>query len=298
MTSERIEELIGLLPERSPYVTRIPRIQHKAMGVPEEVDVRSYAMNDASFGWKFINSFLDLGRPVPADVYESVLLRPYCYVRYESYDRDARMAFEIENIANRTKRALLRCMLLVSEMPYRTIAESLQLTVETVKIYENLFWNIRDRLPDPAYLTQLIFPDTRKVELMPNYLIEEDPQNLVLRITIQHGLKVMEELLGIRNPISEFDSQSQAKSYEAQIMSAGNFVAKIGFLHQQAAYAISSARHVLQSIKLGGEDQVDDDARRGLEGMSMGRSLTETFMEIAGPDIKRQLMMQNQAAAA
>ena len=40
---------------------------------------------------------------------------------------------------------------------------------------------------------------------------------------------------------------------------------------------------------------LDEDARRGLEGMSMGRSLTETFLEITRPDVARQLALQNGA---
>jgi len=42
---------------------------------------------------------------------------------------------------------------------------------------------------------------------------------------------------------------------------------------------------------------LDDDTIRGLEGMSMGRSLTESFLEIAGLDIKRQLGLQNQPSS-
>jgi len=295
MTADRIEELISLLPRNAPYVNNIPRALNKGMGVPEEVDIYAYAMNDPAFGWMFVNSFLDLGFPVPALVYESTLLRPYCYVRYGNYDRNARVALEMQHLHNRSKRALLKCMLLVDDMSYEQIAKTLFLPVDSVHIYEALFWNVRDRMEDKAYLNHVVYPDTRKIELQSTYITDEDPQSIVLRITLQHGMKVVEEFMGIRNPIQEFDSQNEAKSYESRVLSAGNFMAKVGFLHQHQAYAVSSARHVLQSIKMGGDEHVDDDARRGLEGMSLGRSLTDTFMEITRSDVERQLKLQYQS---
>src|SRR5437899_33075 len=42
---------------------------------------------------------------------------------------------------------------------------------------------------------------------------------------------------------------------------------------------------------------LDDDDVRGLGGMSMGRSLMETFLEITRPDVERQLALQNEAAS-
>jgi hypothetical protein len=42
---------------------------------------------------------------------------------------------------------------------------------------------------------------------------------------------------------------------------------------------------------------MDDDDRRGLGGMSLGRSLRETFMEIVLPDLERQLALQNSACS-
>ena len=301
MTADQIEDLIGLIPAHAPYISRMPRFKEQKkddtpdedINIPDEVGIRAKAMNDASFGWMFVKSFLDLGRPIPPMVLDPLLIRPYCYLRYRHYDRNARAALELEFNANRTKRALLQCMLLVQDLAYDAIASALKLHVDTVMMYEALYWNIRDRFDDKAYIAQLIFPDTRKVEFLPTYFMDENPLYIVLRAAFHHGLQVVEEFLGIRNPIVEFNSQEEAKAYEARVLSAGNYMAKIGYLHQNQAYAISSARHVLQSIKIGGEDKLDDDARRGLEGMSMGRSMTETYLEIVRPDLEYELMLQN-----
>src|SRR5947199_2656820 len=117
MTLERIEELFGLLPPDAPYLARIPR-PLSVQGFPPEIDVRAHVLNDPSFGWRFIESFLELDRPLPALVYEWQLLRPYCYLRYGKWDPDARAAIELERAANWQQCLWLRCMLLRSEYEY------------------------------------------------------------------------------------------------------------------------------------------------------------------------------------
>ena len=63
MTIERIEELLGLLPSKAPYLARIPR-SLSVQGFPREIDIRGHVLNDPSFGWNFIQSsnFELLGR--------------------------------------------------------------------------------------------------------------------------------------------------------------------------------------------------------------------------------------------
>jgi|SRR5436190_630774 len=138
MTIERIEELLGLLPADAPYLVRIPR-SPSVQGFPPEIAINAHAFNDPSFDWGFVKSFLDLGRPLPALVYESQLLRPFCYLRYAASDRDARAALELEHTANRQRRILLDCMLLRTEYAYEAIAEKLTLSEEAIRIYETLF---------------------------------------------------------------------------------------------------------------------------------------------------------------
>ena len=73
------------------------------------------------------------------------------------------------------------------------------LSEDTIRVYETLFWNVRDR--DRIYVTSLVYPDTRLVEFVPGYPLEEDPRNLVLRAAFDYGIQEAEELLGLKNPV-------------------------------------------------------------------------------------------------
>src|SRR6266404_6124878 len=198
MTIERIEELLGLLPSEAPYLARIPR-SLSVQGFPREIDIRGHVLNDPSFGWNFIQSFLDLGRPLPAQVYEWQLLRPYCYLRYATYDPDARAAIELQHPANWQRRVLLWAMLIRAEYEYGAVANKLHLSEAAVRMHEALFWNVRDR--DRIYLCSLVYPETRLVEFVPGYVLNEDPMNLALRAALDHGIVSVEELLGLKNPV-------------------------------------------------------------------------------------------------
>jgi hypothetical protein len=68
---------------------------------------------------------------LPAQVYESELVRPYCHLRYFNDDREAREAIELEQRPNYQRRLLLRCMLLRAEYDDGAIAKKLSLSEDT-----------------------------------------------------------------------------------------------------------------------------------------------------------------------
>jgi len=294
MTIERIEQLLGLLPPEAPYLARIPR-PLSLEGIPPEVDICAHVLNDPGFGWMFVKSFLDLGRQLPAQVYESELVRPYCQLRYLNDDREAREAIELEQRANYQRRLLLRCMLLRAEYDYGAIAKKLSLSEDTIGIYQTLFWNVRDR--DRIYVTSLVYPDTRLIEFVPGYPLEEHATNLVLRAAFDHGIAKAEELLGLRNPVQEKNGAQHARELAGRILRAGNFAAQIGLIHQDLP-ALTNARLLLRKVgggqwKEGNSVALDDDDVRGLGGMSRERSLQELFLDIMRPELERQLALQN-----
>jgi hypothetical protein len=292
MSPNRIEELVAMIPRRAPYLSRVSLHTHRQYGTPVEVDIYATAKNDPTFGWMFVRSFIDTGEPMPSKVVESNLVRTYCYLRYRAPDHHVRRALELEHNSNWQRQVLLKCMLLMEDQTCDQIAKFLHLTPEAVTVYEVLFWNAKDLLKDKVYINTLVYPNSRQVELGHRYAREESPSNLALRASQQHGISAALEWLGIENPTQEFGGEVQAKSFEARILSTGNFLAKMGFLHQKDLAAIASARSVLNSIKMGGEKQKDDDSRRGLAGMSLSMSVNESFMRIMTPDLESRLAVQ------
>ena len=74
------------------------RIEILTQLIPAEVDIIARATNDPGFGWMFVKSCLDLRKPLPHQVSEPQLVRPYLYVRDQNGDRDAREALIIEQV--------------------------------------------------------------------------------------------------------------------------------------------------------------------------------------------------------
>jgi hypothetical protein len=171
-----MEELLWLIPAEAAYLARIPR-PLSVRGFPPETDIYAYVCNDLKFGWKFIQSFLELDRPLPAQVYECQLVRPHCYLRYRNADREARSAIEPERAANWQQCLLLRCKLFRAEYDYGAIATRPGLLEDTIRVYETLFWNVRDR--GRIYVTSLVYPDTRLVDFVAGYPLKEDPRQLI-----------------------------------------------------------------------------------------------------------------------
>src|SRR6266487_866942 len=100
MTIERIEELVGLLPAEAAYLARIPR-PLSVRGFPPETDIYAHVCNDPRFGWRFIQSFLELDRPLPAQVYQWQLVRPHCYLRSNSRFRSRRCSPRLSSRSRR-----------------------------------------------------------------------------------------------------------------------------------------------------------------------------------------------------
>lgn len=99
------------------------------------------------------------------------------------------------------------------------------------------------------------------------------------------------------NPVVDVNGVEHGKALAARILSAANFVAKIGGIHQDLP-ALANARQVLTMLGGGQRKEktasgLDDDAVRGLEGMGRQCSIREIFMDVVRADLERQLALQN-----
>ena len=220
-------------------------------------------------------------------MYESQLIRPYCYQRYHNHDRDARGAFELHRDRQSRRAILLECMLVRGEYDYPSIAKKLRITEATVQIYGTLFWNVRDRLEDRIYINMLVYPESRQVELVPGYAQKEHPRNLALRITVASGLDAAEEYLGVGSEGSEGSEATEPKRVEqaaalaARILSTGNFLAKMGFLHQKLP-ALTAALRVLRLQRSGGAQPMASRANATVAPISISQAVGMTLDGIMG----------------
>lgn len=277
------------MPERNPYALR-------RGGDPvannREVSLYAQATNDPMFGWTFVKSFLDARRPLPAFVTDSALLRTYCFHRYSNRDPDVRRAFQLRTTAEKQKRTMLQCMLLVGKLDTEHIAGELHLDPDVVDIFETLFWNVRDRKQDTLYINSLIYPETTQVLWVDKYHLNEDYLNMALRAAVTNGLDTVKVFLGMQTQTDEFNADGHAKAFEAQVVSTAKHSARMGLLHQQNVPSISSGRSMVQSSKLGGDVAKDDDSRAGLGSFGMQAAVLEHYRRISEHDVQFRLRLQ------
>lgn len=292
MNAKRIEQLIGLMPAQNQYVSRAGGDALGRGQTPAEVTLYAHAMSDPMFGWTFVKSFVDAGKHLPIEVSESVLLRTYCYFKYSNRDPDVRQAFQLRTHAEKMKRTMLHCMLLIDKFSMEHIAGELQMDLDVVEIYENLFWNVKDRLSDKIYINSIVYPESTQILWANQYHLNEDYLNIAVRAAMNHGMETVKAFLGLVSQMSEFDAEGHAKAFEAQVVSTAAHSARIGLLHQKDVPSISSGRSMVQSSKLGGMAAKDDDGRLGLGSFGMRAAVLEHYRRIAEPDVQYRLRLQ------
>jgi len=182
---------------------------------------------------------------------------PYCYQRYKNGDVDARAAFELHRDRESIRCILLHCLLLRGEYDYAEIAKKVGSSEVSIGVYGTLFWNVRDRLEDSIYINTLVYPESRQVQLVPGYALYEHPMNLALRATMDHGIEAAEEFLGLKFPAVKPTILSEAEDFAAMVLSTGNFLAKMNFLHQDLP-GLAEARSCLRSRKASGRQPKAD----------------------------------------
>lgn len=288
--------LAGLLPERTNYIQRLGRTAGNH-GVTDTVMAYAHAMSDPMFGWQFVKTFLDAGMNMPAIVTESELLRAYCFHRYNNADRDVRLAFQLRTQNEKTRRIMLHCMLLIEKYSISNMAAELILPEDAIRIYEALFWNVRDRFQDKVYINSLVFPDTTQVLWVEDYHKNEDPLNLAIRAAVQYkSLDTVKAFLGMTNQTNDYEAEAHAKTFEAQVLSTAVHSARLGLLHQKDVPSILGGRSMVQSSKLGGAVSKDDDTQLGLGSFGMKASVMDHFRKISQPEIEYRLRLQQMAA--
>jgi hypothetical protein len=152
MTAKRIRQIVRLIGELSPYWGMVLSPSYH----PLPIAVRYFiALADPAFGWHLASSYASQRLPLPAGLSERAILRAYRFLR-DPYQRDVRvfLAHDLTRPARQRERNLLRAFLLCNTT-FELIAQDCGVEVEVVELFENLFWNCRDRLNERVYLARM-----------------------------------------------------------------------------------------------------------------------------------------------
>jgi hypothetical protein len=222
--------------------------------------------SNPSVGWHSAAAYA-AGRksiPVPLSGKNHWVFKAYLYcLNPKAYgNRYILEAMMLAHAEMKGVRDVVESLLLTRDMgTAEIIASKTGIPRKTIEAYESLFFSISDRKKDSMYLRNLVYPDSRLVEMFDGYSSSEDIGMLLKRFGYNHSGA---ELLFLSGFLSDFEAvtstQAAAGKLENVLMQQGFLLTKLGFGNQtHNAQAIYHARSVIAATKQGGQENNADE---------------------------------------
>lgn len=262
MTKTRIRDLASLIPPDDAYFANALAVSPAMRDLTHrDIVIRDdRALLDPSFGWHLIKALTNSKLKLPPWVDEDFLRRAYVFESSESNSRDYAL---IESIAlllpkNYYRRAIFEAAL-ITDASFELIGERLGYDTETVRAFEQLFFNVRERRHEHVYIGAITFETGVLTELMPNYLEREHPGVILLRTAVRHGLEAALSLAGLHpGKTLTQDIYDAAARFENRIMANANQHMDWG-LANQPSRSISGAKGIMVAAKAGGQQSKTEE---------------------------------------
>lgn len=224
-------------------------------------DIMHYATchKNLHFGWDFATDMAASTLPFPAflegdDLY---VWRAYQYLK-GAEDPVIAGAVAITSEGNKNLRNQIHALLVSEDVDHEFVSDRLSISLEVVKAYEKLFFNVLDRKADHAFIASVVYPDGRMVEAMEDYLETTGFGDLMMRAGLTNGKDFVLYAGGIgKHPFASLDAAEGAARMDKQFMIDGCFYALSGWQHQRRnAMPILNARLSMQASKMGNKQEV------------------------------------------
>ena len=170
---------------------------------PLQVDWNSLEINrlarasyDPAFAWAYAVAFAEAKEPLPTLVTEPAMAirEAYEYLLTGKCGDNLRWALVLRQ--DPMKCALLHALLIMPSVTLEQIAGIVSMPVAVVKLYSELWFDVRDRLDDKIYIANIVWPKTRLVAFRKDYLTTLKPEELLLRVAQEGDLDGVLELFG------------------------------------------------------------------------------------------------------
>jgi hypothetical protein len=294
MKIERIDALLRTMPEASKIYTNMGSGANSGVAHAVFENRVACARNDPAFPWMYVRAFISMKLPFPAEVKEHYMREAYIYESVDTPEvgRLYQHICEAKLYRHPTwsfREYFLRALLLRPELTMQEIALKAKVSLKVLTTYENLFFNVRDRLNDDVYVSSLRFPETRHVEYQSDYWLTEHPGRLMLRS------KTVDEVLslyGIDFQSSELPSLDVLKSnVRYHVLKDANIVLNTGGGNQSGIKSVQTAKTWLNSEEMSGQKKDTTDGMAGLQALSIGYAVIETVKGVCcdTSDLKRQM---------
>lgn len=286
MTLTRIEQLLSVLPFEVPYLKDPGRgLAHKTTRA-RDINRSAVASFDPAFGWNYATAWVSAGVEMTDNVQELFLQAAYEFEARGVMNRDIYAALEITHPSRYHQRALLNSYLIIEDLPLDKIVALTGLRMQTVHWYEQLFFNVRDRMNEPAYISHLIYPDTRQEELQDGYWKSVSAEQLILRAAYNFGEDAVKYLIGLKIDFTNESAAAIAKVLEAEFMINARMLTRLGALNQSNMPGLGRASGIIIASKQAGAPTSAGDDTAGVGGitMSLGESIVATLQGIQSDD--------------
>jgi len=298
MKAHAIQQIVFSLPPESPYYRRAFRNEPERLRDSNLAERLAIADSDPAFLWNMASAYAAEGMQLPSFVCNSAALRANCFL-LEPGHPDYHLA-RVQSLSlpqMRPSRDVLRGMVCDLDAPLEEVAELCHWALDEVRLFSELCWNFRDRAHEPMYVAQLLYKHTRFPGAAKKEVEEAGPGLRLVRLGYQKGAQAVLRAAGLAPMAIEQKTQDIHGQIQRELLRQAVLGLDMGLTTAKDNPALLRVIQLMLHEKDQPGTGLDDDAIRGLEGMSMGRSLTETFLEIVGPDVQRQLRLQNQQSA-
>ena len=248
------------------------------------------ALNDPVFGWKVAQCFADQRRLVPPSIRIPAIRRAN-YHLCGQYDQAVAEAEALTHPSQHLRRVMLKGFLFARDIDPAGIAGYLSVNEETIGLYSDLFFNVRDRLEDRWYISGIVYPETRLGGILEVEKECEISELIFIRVGHEQGWKAVAKLAGLMTLAEDRDADKTLDELEKQVAGFGTMLAGIGHLHKEKSPGINHAMTLLRARKQR-PVQGDKMPMDRVEQMSMRMPLIETFLETTKPDVERRIALQ------
>lgn len=185
-------------------------------------------------------------------------------------DEDILGAILLKSPRHARRREVLDSLLVIPGMTLEEAARQLCLQPGAAAAYEQLFFNVMDRQVDAMVLAELVYPETRLVEMMEGYMQNEALGKVLMRAGYNNGAADVLYFAGMHNGLIQGLAKADSpQRLEALVMGAGYLMARNNLLQPYGMF--HTAKGLLNSAKQSG-------AASGAESPFANASMADAFM--------------------
>ena len=266
-------QLVKLLPEDSAYFRR--------NGIGRDLpSQQALASIDPAFGWNFLRALKADDRALPQIVMHPQLRQANAYLD----GADDEIMDEVLSIAhpiNTTRRNLLKGLLVSTDVTLAGIARFMRMPLEAARLFDQLLFNVRDRMNEPDYLAQIINPGG--IVLNPD---TDNEELLLLQAGSHFGAQEVIRLAQIQ-PVGSTKSLSVLRdNIEREILDRAATCSRYGGEQAFNSPAMNSALKLLVAEKRSPHDEPKKPATaRAFDNICEIFPVTEAIMRTAQMDM-------------